>query len=120
MSPSARANAVRVNEIVQTWPKVAQEAAKAMLEKYGPPTEASEGRLIWHNNGPWLRSVVYAEEVEHDFPAPHHDVLEQYVRYRVPVGKFDELAAFDGSVLVDRTKVSYPPVAKAKARIFSP
>jgi hypothetical protein len=31
-------------------------------------------------------------------------VLEQFIPCRVPVDKFDDLAAFDGSVLVDRTK----------------
>jgi hypothetical protein len=31
-------------------------------------------------------------------------VLEQYINYRVPPEKFDELAAFDGSVVADRTK----------------
>jgi hypothetical protein len=31
-------------------------------------------------------------------------VLEQYIAYRVPVEKLTDLAAFDGSVLVDRTK----------------
>jgi hypothetical protein len=31
-------------------------------------------------------------------------VLEQYIPYRVQLDKLNELAAFDGSVLVDRTK----------------
>jgi hypothetical protein len=44
------------------------------------------------------------EEVPHDFPMPHKDVLEQSVEYRVPPEKFDELAAYDGSVIVERTK----------------
>ena len=48
--------------------------------------------------------IAYSEEVQHNFPSPHRDVLEQYIPYRVPVEKCDELAAFDGSVLVDRTK----------------
>jgi hypothetical protein len=93
-----------IDEILKAWPNVAKTAALTMIQKYGPPDEACSGRLVWHNNGPWRRTVVYAEEVEHNFPTPHHDVLEQYIPYRVPVGKFDQLAAFDGSVLVDRTK----------------
>jgi hypothetical protein len=92
-----------VDEIVKTWPAVAREAAEATIAQYGPPNEASASRLIWNNNGPWRRTVVYAEEIDHLFPMPHKDVLEQYVPYRVPVEKFDELAAFDGSVLVNRT-----------------
>jgi hypothetical protein len=47
---------------------------------------------------------VYREEAQHNFPMPHRDVLEQFIPYRVPVDKFGDLAAFDGSVLVDRTK----------------
>jgi hypothetical protein len=35
---------------------------------------------------------------------PHKDVLEQFVDYDVPVEKFDELAAYDGSVIAERTK----------------
>ncbi|MGE3597130.1 MAG: hypothetical protein AB7N70_16415 [Dehalococcoidia bacterium] len=35
---------------------------------------------------------------------PHKDVLEQFVAYRVPPDKFDELANYDGSVIVERTK----------------
>ena len=40
----------------------------------------------------------------HNFPAQHSDWLEQTVSYRVPVAKFGELAAFDGSLLADRTR----------------
>jgi hypothetical protein len=91
-------------EIVKAWPEAARSAANAMIQKYGPPDEASPSLLLWHHNGPWRRTIVYREEAQHNFPAPHRDVLEQFVPYRVPVDKFDDLAAFDGSVLVDRTK----------------
>lgn len=74
------------------------------MDKYGAPNEATETMLVWHNNGPWKRSVVYKKEVPHDFPMPHIDVWEQVVDYRVPVDKFDDLAAYDGSVVVDRTQ----------------
>ncbi|MEX2153654.1 MAG: hypothetical protein WD825_09970 [Gemmatimonadaceae bacterium] len=40
----------------------------------------------------------------HSFPKPHTDLLEQFIDYRVPVDKYDELAAYDGSVIVERTK----------------
>jgi hypothetical protein len=43
-------------------------------------------------------------EIEHRFPAPHKDVLEQFVDYQVPADKFDELAMYDGSVIAERTK----------------
>jgi hypothetical protein len=92
------------NELVQAWPEAARSAANAMMEKYGPPDEAAASMLLWHHNGPWRRTIVYREETQHNFPTPHRDVLEQFIPYRVPVDKFDDLAAFDGSVLIDRTK----------------
>jgi hypothetical protein len=39
----------------------------------------------------------------HNFPAPHHDSVESFLGYRVPVEKFSELAQFDGSVIAERT-----------------
>lgn len=90
-------------EQIENWPETAKEAAEAMHDKYGPPDEATATRWIWHENGPWKQTIVYAEEVDHRFPMPHKDVMEQFVDYDVPVEKFDELAAYDGSVIVERT-----------------
>jgi hypothetical protein len=42
--------------------------------------------------------------VPHHFPNPHSDVVECFIDYRVPPEKFSELAEFDGSVIVERTK----------------
>lgn len=104
MNSAEQVDSATVKDILSAWPKVSKEAATTTINKYGLPNEASPSRLIWHHNGPWLRTVIYAEEVPHEFPMPHHDVLEQYIPYRVPVEKFGDLAAFDGSVLIDRTK----------------
>jgi hypothetical protein len=86
------------------WPSGPKETVQKMTQKYGPPTEATSSRVIWIGNGPWKETVVYKEETQHDFPKPHKDHIKQYIDYRVPLGKFDELAKFDGSVIVDRTK----------------
>lgn len=51
----------------------------------------------------WIRTIVYKEEIQHDFPVPHVDVLQQFVNYDVPVNKFTELAEYDGSVIAERT-----------------
>jgi hypothetical protein len=104
MNAAGQVDLATVNRILGAWPDVSKQAATSTINKYGLPNEASATRLMWHNNGPWKRTVIYAEEVVHEFPTPHHDVLEQYIPYRVPVHKFNDLAAFDGSVLVDRTK----------------
>ncbi len=86
------------------WPEVSQKAAQSMIQKYGPPAEMTPTMLVWHKNGPWKKTIVYKDPVPHKFPKAHEDVLEQFVSYRVPTDKFDELAQFDGSVIVERTK----------------
>jgi hypothetical protein len=75
-----------------------------MIEKYGQPDEVTAMRLVWHDNGPWKRTIVTKEETDHAFPMPHKDVLEQVIDYRVPTDKVDDLAKYDGSVIVERTK----------------
>ncbi|MGI8893459.1 MAG: hypothetical protein ACR2GN_08360 [Bacteroidia bacterium] len=94
----------QAEQFVQGWPGTAKKSATAMIQKYGAPNEYSESMLIWNNNGPWLRTIVYKEEVDHHFPIPHKDVLEQFVGHEVPVDKFSALAQYDGSVIVERTK----------------
>jgi len=89
---------------VQSWPKEAKKSAEMMLQKYGQPDEITAMRLVWHDNGPWKRTIVTKEETDHAFPMPHKDVLEQVIDYRVPTDKVDDLAAYDGSVIVERTK----------------
>lgn len=93
-----------VRTMVNTWPDTARRAAHEAMDKYGAPDGMTETMLVWHDNGPWKRTIVYREEVDHRFPMPHKDVWEQVVNYDVPPGKFDELAAYDGSVIVERTK----------------
>jgi hypothetical protein len=44
-----------------------------------------------------------ADEVVHNFPTPHTAYLTQYVDYPVPAVEANELIAFDGSVILDRT-----------------
>lgn len=89
---------------VSGWPARSQEAARFMMDKYGQPNEQTPTMLVWYASGPWKRTVLYREEVLHNFPKPHTDLLEQFIDYRVPVDKYDDLAAYDGSVIVERTK----------------
>lgn len=91
-------------KIVESWPKQAAESAKKLIAKYGQPNEATPSILVWFNNGPWKRTIITKEEVDHDFPMPHKDVMQQFIDYRVPPEKFDDLAKYDGSVIAERTK----------------
>lgn len=93
-----------VAQAIQDWPKPARDAAQEMLRKYGPPAEVAPTRLLWQDNGRWLRTVVHKSPVEHDFPVKHADVLEQVIEYRVPLNFYAPLAVFNGSVVPYRTR----------------
>lgn len=88
---------------LKTWPEAAQMAAKDMMEKYGKPDEMTPTMLVWHNNGPWAKTVVFKKEYQHNFPMPHTDLLQQWISHKVPTDKLDELAKYDGSVVMERT-----------------
>jgi hypothetical protein len=86
------------------WPQATQELAARLTAKYGPPQESTSRELIWYGNRPWKRTVLHKEGVRHNFPRPHQDILEQTVNYRVPSDKVSELVAYNGSLVVDRTR----------------
>lgn len=86
------------------WPEASRMAAMDMMQKYGPPQEVTRTSMMWRNNGPWKWTMVRSEEIPHNFPMPHPDVMEQAIDYRVPPGMFDELAEYDGSVIAERTR----------------
>lgn len=101
-----RLSSVSANEakgMITGWPAKTQEVANTMMNKYGAPNEVTSTMLVWHNNGPWKKTIIHKEPVQHNFPMQHLDLLEQFVNYSVPAGKFDELARYDGSVVVART-----------------
>lgn len=102
MMPSAAPGQAR--QIMSDWPEVSKKAATAMMNKYGEPDEATATMLLWRDTGPFVRTIVYSEPVQHNFPKPHQDVLEQAINYDVPAEKFSDLAAYDGSVIAERTK----------------
>lgn len=93
-----------VEQILHNWYQEPKDTAYMMIRKYGWPNEATLSRLIWYGNGSWKRTIIFRDPVPHYFPTPHWDYLEQTIDYRVPVNLFDEVAKFDGSVYLDRTK----------------
>jgi hypothetical protein len=96
--------AAEVRALIDKWPMESRKAAMATIEKYGPPQEATATTLMWRGNGPWKFTRIDINETRHDFPAPHIDVMEQAIDYRVSPEAADELARYDGSVYVDRTQ----------------
>lgn len=94
----------QVRQLVISWPTASKEAALEMESKYGEPDVKTSELLIWKDSGPFTKTIVHKEAVQHNFPTPHEDVLEQCVKYQVPADKMDDLAEFDGSIVVNRTE----------------
>jgi hypothetical protein len=86
------------------WHEASQKAAKHMMDTYGPPAEMTDTMLIWHETGPWVKTIIYKDATTHNFPMEHPDVMQQWVHMDVPPELFDELAMYDGSVVVNRTE----------------
>ena len=93
-----------VDKVLDKWPQASRAAAQKIIDYYGAPNEITPSRLFWYDNGPWKRTVAYREEVPHDFPVPHTDVLEQTINYHVPAEKVGDIGLFDGSLIIARTK----------------
>lgn len=104
MKPMMKIDQGMVDGILANWKALPKEVAHTTIAKYGMPQEASANRLIWINNGPWKWTELVNEEIEHNFPKPHKDMLYQAIAWKVDGDKFDELAKYDGSVIVERTK----------------
>jgi hypothetical protein len=75
-----------------------------MIKKYGQPQEVTPNRLIWHDNGPWKFTGLVNEEIPHSSPVAHTDMLYQTISYRVDPQDADDLLAYDGSIILERTK----------------
>ncbi|MFN2483521.1 MAG: hypothetical protein ABR509_01100 [Candidatus Limnocylindria bacterium] len=104
--PGARetVSPTEVERIIDRWPAAHRNVARQMLEKYGPPNEATPSKLFWYGNDPWKRTELSADVVAHNWPAPHSDFLTQVIDYSVPPEKTHLITRFDGSIVVDRTR----------------
>jgi len=85
------------------WPDESREAAQLVIDAHGEPDEITDTQLVWLHAGPWKRLIATRRFYRHEFPVPHIDAVESVIDYRVPPAKFAELAAFDGSVIAERT-----------------
>jgi len=85
------------------WSEASKMAVMMMKKQYGEPTSKNADMMMWEKTGQWKKTVVYAKEYQHDFPMPHTDVMQQWIDYKVPHDKYDDLAMFDGSVVCNRT-----------------
>ena len=92
-----------VDALIRDWPGLPKKTTIEMIGKYGEPNEACNHRITWYENFPWKRTVVLRDELPHNFPLPHNDFLMQTINYSIPVELVGEIAAFNGSILEDRT-----------------
>ncbi len=86
------------------WPEATRRLGAQLFTKYGAPAEATGRQVTWVNNGAWLRTTLYKDGAQHNFAAPHKDVLEQTIRYKVPVEKLADLAKFNRSLVANLTR----------------
>jgi hypothetical protein len=98
-----RMNMAQMTRMMTAWPSASKEAAMVMTKKYGPPAAMTADMAVWGRTGPWKRTVVYAREYAHEFPMHHTDVMQQWIDYKAPAAMYDELAQYDGSVVLERT-----------------
>lgn len=102
MSVKARGD---VKDILSKWGNdEAVEWANKLIDTYGEPDEVTQKRLIWHDNGPWVWTMIVDEAIPHKFPVPHEDFLYQVASYPVNKDRADDVLKFDGSVILDPVK----------------
>jgi hypothetical protein len=85
--------------VIRSWPKPAQTAAKALIEKYGAPQRVGDRELVWVDNGPWLRTVAHRDA------RAGADYLEQAIAYEAPAEAIAYLRSFS-------PRVAYDPASK--------
>jgi len=90
-------------EMIKNWGEMQHSTTKLLIKKYGEPDEVTPSKIVWYDNQPWKRIIVYRDAIQHNFPSPHLDFLEQTIEYSVTEDKFDELAMFNGSIIIDKT-----------------
>ena len=96
-------NMAQMQKMMTGWPMASKEAAMFMSKKYGMPVAMTTDMAMWGKTGPWKRTIVFAREYAHEFPMKHTDVMQQWIDYKAPAAMYDELAMYDGSVVLERT-----------------
>jgi hypothetical protein len=99
-----RVTGAALKSLIAAWPAKQQETANTMISKYGDPAIASDRMLVWYDTGPFVKTAVMRDEVQHNFPMPHVDYLTQTVKHTVPADKLAALYEYDGSVWFHRTR----------------
>ncbi len=88
---------------LENWPEAPKSLGRTIIGHYGPPHEMTPTKMFWYRVEQWAQMELTADEVVHNFPTPHTDFFAQFVEYPVDPAKVAEVAAFDGSVIINRT-----------------
>jgi hypothetical protein len=90
--------------VIQDWPEASRLIAQVMIEEYGEPAEVSSVALVWFNNGPWKKTLVFRSPPANWSSSSEADVLQQVVSYHVPLNKFGELVLFDTRLTMNQAR----------------
>jgi hypothetical protein len=116
-APVVKADAALTpDSVVRSWPLFSRAAARAMLAKYGKPSQYDRHALVWFNNGNWRRTVVYRVPVRFPGRARGRDVIQQTIAYLVPVSKAAALKKFSPRLEVNAAagEVTFTSDSEAK------
>lgn len=87
--------------IIILWPTFSYRLARLMITRYGQPAQTTDHSLVWFDNGPWKKTVVYRAPPGERALGRNSGRLEQSVAYRVPEGGLGALARFDRGIEAD-------------------
>jgi hypothetical protein len=93
-----------LERIIEGWPAPQRNVARQMLDKYGPPNEATPNPAVLAPQPPLEADRADQRRGGAPLAAPHIDFLTQYIDYRVPPELTHLVTMSDGSILVDHTR----------------
>lgn len=103
MKMDKKMDMAHMQEMMRDWPQASKDAVQFMTTRYGAPASVSSAMATWGETGPWKRTIVFAQEYVHEFPMRHTDVMQQWIDYKAAPTTYAMLAAYDGSVVMERT-----------------
>jgi hypothetical protein len=86
--------------VLDRWSQPSADAAKRLMDQYGPPDDATPNKLTWQAKGPWRRTIVWNRPQVYRTPRDF-DLLVQTVRYPVTREQAAELVAFSQALIVN-------------------
>ncbi len=90
------ADAAQVQQQIASWSSQHKEIIQGLITKYGQPNERTSDSLIWHNNGPWAKTVVKRDSM--------NKPLIQSASVNVPAEKMGDVSLFNKNLVVDGSK----------------